>query len=77
MFHVVMKILEWSVLLKGEISVVLCISLAGLNFSIKTNSFSILQFINLVVKIPFVCVYVSSSSYREVLRFLDFFFYFC
>lgn len=28
-----------------------------------------------MVKVPFVCVYVSSSSYREVLRFLDLFFF--
>lgn len=51
-----LKILEGSILLKGEIIVVLCVSLAGLSFSIKTNSFSILQLINLIVKIAFVCV---------------------
>lgn len=75
MFHVLLKILEGSILLKDEISVVLRDSLAGPNFSIKTNSFSILQLINLIVKIPFVCVYVSSSSYRVPLRFLDLFFF--
>lgn len=66
MFQVVLKILEGSILLKDEISVVLHVSLAGLNFSIKTNSFSILQLINLMVKIPFMCVYVFILLQRSV-----------
>lgn len=66
MFQVVLKILEGSILLKDEISVVLHVSLAGLNFSIKINSFSILQLINLMVKIPFMCVYVFILLQRSV-----------
>lgn len=68
----VLKILEGPVLLKSEISFVLSISLTGFNFSIKTYSFSILQIIDLIVKMILFFFFILLQRSLEISGFFFF-----